>query len=96
MARGRDMKYLAELYRPSLSVSSPSNLNRCVDQLTVEDSPVQTSSSHVVVADDDMSLCGHDARIANLLDVVNHYDGFKHLNLMDQEKKDLVEYLKSL
>ena len=38
----------------------------------------------------------HDGRFATLLDVVNHYDGFKHLNLTEQEKKDLVEYLKSL
>jgi hypothetical protein len=28
--------------------------------------------------------------------VVNHYNGFKRLGLSEQEKKDLVEYLKSL
>jgi hypothetical protein len=38
----------------------------------------------------------HDGRFATLLDVVNHYNGFKKLNLTEQEKKDLVEYLKSL
>jgi len=38
----------------------------------------------------------HDGRFATLLDVVNHYNDFKRLNLRDQEKKDLVEYLKSL
>ncbi len=38
----------------------------------------------------------HDGRFATLLDVVNHYNNFKHLNLSDQEKKDLVEFLKSL
>ena len=38
----------------------------------------------------------HDGRFATLLDVVNHYDQFKRLNLSEQEKKDLVEYLKSL
>lgn len=38
----------------------------------------------------------HDGRFATLLDVVNHYDNFKKLNLSDQEKKDLVEFLKSL
>ena len=38
----------------------------------------------------------HDGRFATLLDVVNHYNDFKRLNLSDQEKKDLVEYLKSL
>jgi len=38
----------------------------------------------------------HDGRFATLLDVVNHYDDFKQLGLTEQEKKDLVEYLKSL
>lgn len=38
----------------------------------------------------------HDGRFATLLDVVNHYDSFKGLELTEQEKKDLVEYLKSL
>ena len=38
----------------------------------------------------------HDGRFANLLDVVNHYNGFKRLGLSEQERKDLVEYLKSL
>ena len=38
----------------------------------------------------------HDGRFATLLDVVNHYNGFQKLNLTEQEKKDLIEYLKSL
>lgn len=38
----------------------------------------------------------HDGRFVTLLDVVNHYNQFKQLNLSEQEKKDLVEYLKSL
>ncbi len=38
----------------------------------------------------------HDGRFATLMDVVNHYDNFKKLNLSAAEKKDLVEYLKSL
>jgi cytochrome c5 len=38
----------------------------------------------------------HDGRFATLLDVVNHYDTFFKLGLTDQEKSDLVEYLKSL
>jgi hypothetical protein len=38
----------------------------------------------------------HDGRFATLLDVVNHYNDFKKLNLTEAEKKDLVEYLKSL
>jgi hypothetical protein len=38
----------------------------------------------------------HDGRFATLLDVVNHYNNFKRLNLTENEKRDLVEYLKSL
>lgn len=38
----------------------------------------------------------HDGRFASLLDVVNHYNSFKKLGLTEQEKKDLIEYLKSL
>jgi len=38
----------------------------------------------------------HDGRFPTLLDVVNHYDGLFTLGLTDQEKNDLVEYLKSL
>lgn len=38
----------------------------------------------------------HDGRFATLLDVINHYNNFKKLNLTEEEKKDLVEFLKSL
>ena len=38
----------------------------------------------------------HDGRFATLLDVVNHYNNHFSLNLTDQQKNDLVEYLKSL
>jgi len=38
----------------------------------------------------------HDGRFATLHDVVDHYDQCKSLALSDQEKHDLVEYLKSL
>src|SRR5262245_48730317 len=38
----------------------------------------------------------HDGRFPTLLDVINHYNSFKRLNLSDREKSDLVEYLKSL
>ena len=38
----------------------------------------------------------HDGRSATLMEVVNHYNGFKKLNLTEKEKNDLVEYLKSL
>jgi hypothetical protein len=38
----------------------------------------------------------HDGRFATLMDVVNHYNSCKQLNLTEAEKADLVEYLKSL
>jgi hypothetical protein len=38
----------------------------------------------------------HDGRFASLLAVVNHYDEFFKLSLTEQEKLELVEYLKSL
>ena len=38
----------------------------------------------------------HDGRFATLMEVVNHYNDFKKLTLTETEKKDLVEYLKSL
>ena len=38
----------------------------------------------------------HDGRFATLRDVVDHYNSVLNLNLSEQEKNDLVEYLKSL
>jgi hypothetical protein len=38
----------------------------------------------------------HDGRFATLGDVVNHYDSTFNLNLTEQEKADLVEFIKSL
>lgn len=38
----------------------------------------------------------HDGRFKTLLDVVSSYDARFHLGLTDPEKRDLVEYLKSL
>jgi cytochrome c peroxidase len=38
----------------------------------------------------------HDGRFPALNDVVNHYDNHLHLDLSDQEKRNLIEYLKSL
>lgn len=38
----------------------------------------------------------HDGRFASLGDVVDHYDRLRKLSLTEQEKRDLIEYLKSL
>ena len=38
----------------------------------------------------------HDGRFNTLLDVVNHYDSCFSLGLSDQDKTDVIEFLKSL
>ncbi|HXR99959.1 MAG TPA: hypothetical protein VN724_05300, partial [Pyrinomonadaceae bacterium] len=38
----------------------------------------------------------HDGRFSTLREVVEHYNSFLGTNLSDQQKSDLVEYLKSL
>jgi len=38
----------------------------------------------------------HDGRFSTLLAVINHYDRVFHLGLTEMEKRDLVEYVKSL
>jgi hypothetical protein len=38
----------------------------------------------------------HDGQFATLLDVINHYDDHMELNLTEEEKTNLEEYLKSL
>jgi hypothetical protein len=38
----------------------------------------------------------HDGRFATLGDVIDHYDSLSKLDLTQQEKTDLIEYLKSL
>jgi hypothetical protein len=38
----------------------------------------------------------HDGRFAGMRDVIDHYNTCLKLGLTDQEKLDLIEYLKSL
>ena len=38
----------------------------------------------------------HDGRFATLLDVVNHYDSFFNLSLTEEEKQDLIDFVRSL
>lgn len=38
----------------------------------------------------------HDGRFATLADVVQHYDRHFGLRLTEEEKRDLIEYLKSI
>lgn len=38
----------------------------------------------------------HDGRFADLIDVVNHYDSFFRLGLTEDEKRELIEFVRSL
>ena len=38
----------------------------------------------------------HDGRFATLEEVVEHYNDFLKLGLSDTQKKELIEYLKSI
>ena len=38
----------------------------------------------------------HDGRFATLSDVISHYESCMKLGLTNQEKEDLVEFVKSL
>jgi cytochrome c peroxidase len=38
----------------------------------------------------------HDGSAATLMDVVDHYNSVRSLQLTEQQKQDLVEYLKTL
>ena len=38
----------------------------------------------------------HDGSARTLTDVVEHYNNVRNLRLTDQQKRDLVEYLKTL
>ena len=38
----------------------------------------------------------YDGRLATLIDVVNHHDRHFKIRLSEQEKNDLIEYLKSI
>jgi CxxC motif-containing protein (DUF1111 family) len=38
----------------------------------------------------------HDGRFKDLGEVVAHYDSFFHLSLTPEQKRDLIQYLKSL
>src|SRR6266403_6096344 len=63
-----------------------------VDQLTVEDTPVQTSSSHVLVVDHDMNLCRQlsDYLGKNDFQVTTVNTGKQMLELIRRDRIDLL------
>jgi len=61
--------------------------HRRIDRLQVDCRPASTPARQRFY---------HDGRFATLGDVLSHYDNHLSLRLSDHEKRDLVEYLKSI
>jgi len=81
---------------PGWNLHTPSEV--CVDSFQADRSPDRRYRTSPLAGLWTHSKGGfyHDGRFPTLLDVVNHYDGCFSLGLTDQNKSDLVEFLKSL
>jgi hypothetical protein len=81
---------------PGWNVHKPSEIG--IDDFQSERSPDHTYRTAPLRALMTHAKGGfyHDGRFADLRAVVDHYDGFLKLGLSEAEKRDLIEYLKSL
>ncbi|MCU7551862.1 hypothetical protein OCK74_22270 [Chitinophagaceae bacterium LB-8] len=83
---------------PGWNTHMPSDI--CIDDFQAKRSPNETYNTAKLGGLWTHQKGGfyHDGRFATLLDVVNHYNSCEKLNLglTEQEKQNLVEYLKSL
>jgi len=81
---------------PGWNLHAPSEV--CVDSFQADRSPDRRYRTSPLAGLWTHAKGGfyHDGRFPTLLDVVNHYDGCFSLGLTDQNKSDLVEFLKSL
>lgn len=81
---------------PGSNLHSPAEL--CVDPFQADRSPTHMYRTSPLKGLWSHKTGGfyHDGRFKTFMDVVNHYDGCMNLGLTDQQKSDLVEYLKSL
>jgi hypothetical protein len=81
---------------PGWNVHKPSEIG--IDDFQSERSPDHTYRTAPLRALMTHAKGGfyHDGRFADLRAVVDHYDGFLKLGLSDAEKRDVIEYLKSL
>lgn len=81
---------------PGWSAHKPSDI--CIDDFQSNRSPDKTYVTQGLKGLWAHSKGGfyHDGRFATMMDVVNHYNTCKSLNLTESEKNDLVEFLKSL
>jgi hypothetical protein len=81
---------------PGWNLHAPSEV--CVDSFQADRSPDRRYRTSPLAGLWTHAKGGfyHDGRFPTLLDVVNHYDGCFSSGLTDQNKSDLVEFLKSL
>ena len=89
--------HVPRLYtEPGWNLHTPSEV--CVDSFQADRSPDRRYRTSPLAGLWTHTKGGfyHDGRFPTLLDVVNHYDGCFSLGLTDQNKSDLVEFLKSL
>jgi hypothetical protein len=76
---------------------SPSRtLDAAVGHRSVIDGPNRGNSSLAGLWSRQSRGFYHDGRFQTLDDVINHYDQHMNLGLTNGEKKDLVEFLRSL
>ena len=68
------------------------------EQNTARRGLMQSTPSAILAASVGFKKSGfyHDGRFAALPDVVQHYNTQFKLNLSDEQKKDLIEYLKGI
>ena len=81
---------------PGNNLHAPSEV--CVDSFQADRSPThmyRTSPLRGIWSHQKGGFY-HDGRFATLGDVVDHYNGCMNLSLSDQQKSDLVQFLKSL
>ena len=81
---------------PGYNAHKPSEI--CIDSFQADRGPDGTYVTAPLQALFTRSKRGfyHDGRFRTLMDVVNHYNSCFNLGLTEQQKSDLVEYLKSL
>jgi mono/diheme cytochrome c family protein len=89
--------HIPPLYtEPGWNLHAPSDV--CVDSFQADRSPDRRYRTTPLAGLWTHTKGGfyHDGRFPTLADVVNHYDGCFSLGLTDQDKSDLIEFLKSL
>jgi CxxC motif-containing protein (DUF1111 family) len=81
---------------PGNNIHAPSEIG--IDSFQADRSPTKSYRTAPLAGLWSHAKAGfyHDGRFATLADVVDHYNTFFKLNLVGEDRSDLVEYLKSL